>query len=57
MNDMKTKTSWLWRTAIILLGLILFFGGIAAGIPGAWIVGLIAMAVNLHGLKDEGRQV
>ena len=33
---------------LFVIGLVLIVGGVAAGKPGAWIVGLIVAAVNFQ---------
>jgi hypothetical protein len=41
--------SWQYLHILIFaLGLVLLVGGIAAGKPGAWIIGLVVAAVNLQ---------
>jgi hypothetical protein len=45
---MKNQIQQIGHALVFILGLMLFFGGIAASKEGAWIIGLIVTAVNFH---------
>ena len=45
---MDTPTRRLLHIVLFLIGLVLMVGGVAAGKPGASIVGLIVAAVNIQ---------
>jgi hypothetical protein len=57
MVNMKIQRGPAIHIFIFVLGLILFSVGFATSTSGAWIIGLVVMAVNLPGFNGEGRQM